>query len=1040
MRRLRLLLTALTLTLTWNAHALSISLDANLLKDANGNAMPTTGLVMLVASTNDSTFNAPTPLNFVTGDDVIIAKWDLTSANSGGFDTPGVLSAFINTIVPVNSSNPLKLYWYPTLNFNSTAPGQNTPYGTYTDPVGIDGSTNWFGDSPSATITLRFLTTDANTGFDFAGSNPPSAGIANQVTPTPIVINSQPANNTQNLGGTANFSIDASGASLTYQWRKNGVNLTDGVNITGAATANLTLSSVSASDVASYSVVITNSSAAATSSSATLTVIDPSISSQPTSTTVNATGTANFSVTANGTGSLTYQWKKAGSNLSNGTQGSGSIVSGATTSAVTISGVQQSDAANYTVVVTGTGGSITSSPAALTVTDVAPVFSTPTVDSTTTQNAGATVVLNAAATGSNPITYQWKKGASNLSDGAYANGATLSGATTGSLTLSGLLASDAGVYTCNAHNSVNDSLSHSTTINVNDPIITVQPDSFTAGCGDPWPCLSVTAIGSTNLTYQWYTPGPSGTAIPNATNATLCFNDNSFASAGSYSVVVSNGFGNSITSAVATVTVFDTTAPNVSLVGTSPVNICQGSSYSEQGATATDACDGTVAVTPSGTVNPNILGAYTITYTATDSHGNTGIANRIVNVQNCVTSDPAINTQPLAQVVVVGQKNVSLSVVASGTATLRYQWYKEGTGVIKGKTNSVLTFAPIALSSGGTYYCIVSNTLSIAESTHAGLTIFPTFNAACTPATSKKTAGNTAVFKTTVSPPKAVDPSQTPGSHATYQWLKNGSPISAGGNISIVDTINTSVLTITDVQNPDAATYQCIVSNVARLLTTTNTHGILIVNADANVPVANILHPSPNLRFTNGILAYVGGGITQTNIAPELDIDGRATDNGLITNVALVRIVPPNSLSNNVALTYRKTAAGATLPGSVLWTNHVTLLPGTNTFIAIASDSGTNNNVNNTVRTYYFLTNCTVTINVIGSGKVTGTASSFGKPVQGVNTTLFNNIGYKITATPVGTGKHFNGFTDPNNNTISSTSPLLFTATNGMVINANFTP
>src|SRR5262249_31261362 len=107
---------------------------------------------------------------------------------------------------------------------------------------------------------------------------------------------------------------------------------------------------------------------------------------------------------------------------------------------------------NYTVLVTGTGGTTTSSAASLTVSDVAPVFSTPAFDSTTTLNAGDSITLSAAATGSTPLTYHWKKGVSNLTDGAYANGATISGAATADLTLTGVFAADAGTYVCDAHN------------------------------------------------------------------------------------------------------------------------------------------------------------------------------------------------------------------------------------------------------------------------------------------------------------------------------------------------------------------------------------------------------------------------------------------------------------------------------------------------------------------------------------------------------------------------------------------------------------
>jgi hypothetical protein len=1132
MRRLRILLTALTLALSWQAHALTVELGAELLKNASGNPMPKTGLVLLVASTTDSTFNAPTPLSFVTGDDVIIGKWDLSA-----FGVDGSLDDSVNTTVSVNG-NPLRLYWYPTLNINSTAPGQNTPYGTYRDiadpsqgatatatlsgssvagvtinsggstyhsapsvtfsggggtgasatatitggvvtainvvnpgsgytsaptvtlsaPAALDGSAPWYGQGDSATITLEFLTTDANTGIHNPGSNPPSAGLASSNTPTAIAINSQPVNTTQNLGGVATFSVSASGTSLVYRWRKNGVNMSDVGNVTGSASANLTLSNVQASDVASYSVFITNSSAFVTSSSATLTVNDPYISTQPASANVNATGNANFSVTASGTGSLSYQWKKGVTVLSNGTQPSGAVVTGATTSSVTLSGVQQSDAANYSVVVTGAGGTVSSSAASLTVTDIAPVFSSPAADTTATLNAGSQIILSAAATGTTPLTYQWKKGASNLSNGAFANGATISGAATANLTLTGVLASDAGVYTCDAHNSVNDTLSHSTTINVFDPIITVQPTNVTAECNSDSPCLSVTAVGSTNLTYQWYSPNPSGTPIANATNATLCFNNISFASAGSYSVVVSNVYGGSITSSVATVTVTDTILPAVIVTGGTTLNLCKGDPYVEAGATATDNCDGPLTPSISGTVDTNTVGLYTITYTASDSHVNTANAFRVVNVHVCNAPDPSITSQPANQTVVVGQTGVMMNVAVSGTASsdprlagtggFHFQWYFIGTtktfpGVkMTGKTTATLSLSKIALTNAGTYYCYVTNALGNAysDSTNYGkLTVYyaPVITGV---ANVTKVAGNIAIFKAAAGPASAIDPSL--GGPFTFSWTKNNAPISTGGNVTIVDNGRFSTLTLTNVQQGDAGTYLCTVVNSsgqAHAATTPNDthHGILTVTPD-NVlaPAVAILHPSPNLRFTNGLPAYVGGGKFQGN-APDLDLDGNASDNGLITNLTLVRLQDTNIY--NVPPVFRTNLAGQMLPGRVLWTNHVTLIDGTNTFRAYATDSGNQTNTAVVLRTYYLCTPVTVTINVQGTGKVTGVASLFGKPVQNVNT-LFDQIGYKVTAVKTVSTKNFIKWTDGNGVEISSLPTLAFTATNNMVINANFDP
>ncbi len=83
----------------------------------------------------------------------------------------------------------------------------------------------------------------------------------------------------------------------------------------------------------------------------------------------------------------------------------------------------------------------------------------------------------------------------------------------------------------------------------------------------------------------------------------------------------------------------DETVPVITLTGSSTVNHEQGTSYSDQGATATDAVDGSVTVTTSGSVGAD-AGTYTLTYTATDSAGNTATAARTVIVAD--TTGPAI--------------------------------------------------------------------------------------------------------------------------------------------------------------------------------------------------------------------------------------------------------------------------------------------------------------------------------------------------------------------------------------------------------------
>lgn len=77
----------------------------------------------------------------------------------------------------------------------------------------------------------------------------------------------------------------------------------------------------------------------------------------------------------------------------------------------------------------------------------------------------------------------------------------------------------------------------------------------------------------------------------------------------------------------------DTTAPVVTING-SDMTIYLQDSYVELGATANDDEDGVITAVASGSVNTNLVGTYTITYTATDAAGNEGTAARTITVKN----------------------------------------------------------------------------------------------------------------------------------------------------------------------------------------------------------------------------------------------------------------------------------------------------------------------------------------------------------------------------------------------------------------------
>jgi uncharacterized repeat protein (TIGR03803 family) len=174
-----------------------------------------------------------------------------------------------------------------------------------------------------------------------------------------VQITGQPAGQSAYLAARAVFSVAVVGnPPLFYQWLKNGTNLTDGGNIAGSSTRVLTVSDVSESDAAIYSVTVTNEAgSSATSDGAFLEVLvsPPQIITPPVNQTASTGGSVVFNVAAVGDLPLSYQWQSNGVNL-----GNGAIVAGATTSSLTLSGLTQKSDATYSVIVSNTFGAVTS--------------------------------------------------------------------------------------------------------------------------------------------------------------------------------------------------------------------------------------------------------------------------------------------------------------------------------------------------------------------------------------------------------------------------------------------------------------------------------------------------------------------------------------------------------------------------------------------------------------------------------------------------------------------------------------------------------
>ncbi len=194
-------------------------------------------------------------------------------------------------------------------------------------------------------LTIIFLV-----GCGGGGGGGGSAGISIQ----PPIITSQPTSITIYENSTTTFSVSASGdGTLTYQWKKNGV------NISGGNSTTYTTNSVSLSDNnSSFTVDVSNSGGTTTSAVATLNVLQlaPSITTAPTSQTIVSGQTAQFSVTAAGYPNLEYQWYK-----------NGNAITGANDSSYSTPVTIGDSGSGYSVKVTNSISSVTSSSAVLTV-------------------------------------------------------------------------------------------------------------------------------------------------------------------------------------------------------------------------------------------------------------------------------------------------------------------------------------------------------------------------------------------------------------------------------------------------------------------------------------------------------------------------------------------------------------------------------------------------------------------------------------------------------------------------------------------------
>ena len=174
----------------------------------------------------------------------------------------------------------------------------------------------------------------------------------------PLTITTQPRDTSASEGNSASFTVAATASgALTYQWRRNGVNLT------GATAATLAVNPVTAASYGTYSVLVSTiggslESATAQLLSTSIPVTVPTITQQPRGVTISPGSTLVLGVAATGVPAPTYQWSANGATLP-----------GATSATLVLTNTQPADSGIYTVTVSTLIGRVTSDAAVVSVGD-----------------------------------------------------------------------------------------------------------------------------------------------------------------------------------------------------------------------------------------------------------------------------------------------------------------------------------------------------------------------------------------------------------------------------------------------------------------------------------------------------------------------------------------------------------------------------------------------------------------------------------------------------------------------------------------------
>ncbi len=793
-----------------------------------------------------------------------------------------------------------------TASFSVSATGTGLSYVWYKDGSPMSNGGNISG-ADTATMTLNpiLLTDAANYHCVVTGSACSPAATSTSAALTvveQVQITAQPiATQTFCTGDTASFAVTATGTGLTFQWYKGAFALTDGGSISGATSANLTISPLVASDAASdyYCMVSGTSPCAAVSSAFSALIVNdaPAIGTQPAPTQTACSGDSiNLTVAATG-GNLIYQWYKGVTLLTNGGN-----ISGATSPTLMINPIATTDSATdyHCVVQNGCATPITSNNAEIIVNEKPFIFNyTTTVCSDATFNVAPSDGVPTVATIVPPGTkYSWS--APSVTGGMTGGGAGVDQASIYGTLNNPTNTAQTATYTVTP--------TSGTTGNCNGTpftvTVTVNPKPLIINT-TPSVCSGVTLVatptnGGGNVipagtTYTWSAPVVTGgmTGGVSGTNqASISINltnPTNTVQTASYNVTASSG-----TCVGSTFTIAVNVNPKPTVAADIPTQtVCSGTAFAPITISNPNNISGTVVYswTRNNTANltgmsssgsgPVISGALTNT---TNTQQTTTFTINATSDQSCVSTSttvnvvvdpiPTVGAAPATQTICSGNNiatiNFSNPNNVSGTT---YTWTRDntanltgiaasgsGTNITGALTNTTLVQQTTTFTISATAAGCSTNTTTVT------VIVNPRPDVAATPATQTVCAG-TAITAIAITNPNAL-PS------TTISWTRNNTAntpgiAASGTSASISGTMTnptgvdqTTTFTITTMRLGCASTpvtVDVIVQAAPLTVATPSSQGVCTgLTANIAFTTSNIV-AGTTFSWTRDNLANIGG-------------------------------------------------------------------------------------------------------------------------------------------------------------------------------------